>query len=104
MRSSSVSPPRIHATLREGERLADLVPILPTTDPPLPPPTLEEVDVIREREISWKGVSAIILLLLKWFKCSRKFRSSHSVCFNGFDPSRCALQTSSSSSTSASCW
>ncbi|KAJ9093441.1 hypothetical protein QFC20_007123 [Naganishia adeliensis] len=36
-----------------------------------PPQTLEEVDVARHREITSKAVSAILLLLLKWFKASR---------------------------------
>lgn len=39
---------------------------------PLPPPTLDEVDVTRHREITSKAVSAIILLTLKWFKVSRR--------------------------------
>ena len=37
-----------------------------------PPQTLEEVDVARHREITSKAVSAILLLLLKWFKASRE--------------------------------
>jgi len=41
--------------------------------PPAPPPTLDEIDVIRHREITSKAVSAILLLILKWFKVSRKF-------------------------------
>jgi hypothetical protein len=36
-----------------------------------PPPTKEEIDIARHREITSKAVSAIILLLLKWFKASR---------------------------------
>ena len=74
-------------------------------DPPLPPPTLEEVDVIREREIAWKGVSAIILLLLKWFKCSRKSSLPASSRRSLLTPHLLrALQTSSNSNTSANCW
>jgi len=34
--------------------------------------SLEEVDVARHREITSKAVSAILLLLLKWFKASRQ--------------------------------
>lgn len=34
--------------------------------------SLEEVDVARHREITSKAVSAILLLLLKWFKASRE--------------------------------
>jgi hypothetical protein len=41
--------------------------------PPLHPPTLDEIDVTRHREITTKAVSAILLLTLKWFKVSRKF-------------------------------
>ena len=36
-----------------------------------PPPTLDEIDVVRHREITSKAVSAILLLVLKWFKVSR---------------------------------
>lgn len=35
------------------------------------PPSIDEIDVIRHREITSKAVSAIILLTLKWFKVSR---------------------------------
>lgn len=42
--------------------------------PPAPPPTLDEIDVTRHREITSKAVSAILLLVLKWFKVSREFR------------------------------
>jgi len=38
--------------------------------PPLPSP--EEIDINRHREITSKAVSAILILLLKWFKASRK--------------------------------
>ena len=37
----------------------------------MPPPSLDEIDVIRHREITSKAVGAILLLLLKWFKVSR---------------------------------
>lgn len=37
------------------------------------PPSLDEIDVIRHREITSKAVSAILLLVLKWFKVSRMF-------------------------------
>jgi hypothetical protein len=36
-----------------------------------PPMSLEEIDIVRHREITIKAVSAIILLTLKWFKVSR---------------------------------
>jgi hypothetical protein len=35
------------------------------------PPTKEEIDVARHREITSKAVSAILVLVLKWFKASR---------------------------------
>lgn len=41
--------------------------------PPAPPPTLDEIDVTRHREITSKAVSAILLLILKWFKVSREW-------------------------------
>ena len=41
--------------------------------PPMPPPSLDEIDVIRHREITSKAVGAILLLLLKWFKVSRAY-------------------------------
>lgn len=41
--------------------------------PQMPPPTVDEIDVIRHREITSKAVSAIILLALKWFKVSREY-------------------------------
>ena len=37
-----------------------------------PPPTREELDIARHREITSKAVSAILILLLKWYKVSRK--------------------------------
>lgn len=36
----------------------------------LPPPTRAEIDLARHREITSKAVSAILVLLLKWFKAS----------------------------------
>lgn len=41
---------------------------------PPTPPSREEIDVARHREITSKAVSAILLLVLKWFKASRKSR------------------------------
>ncbi len=40
--------------------------------PPAHPPTLEETDVTRHREVTSKAVSAILLITLKWFKVSRE--------------------------------
>ncbi|RSH81541.1 Factor arrest protein 11 [Saitozyma podzolica] len=47
----------------------------PTSEMPrapenVPPPTREEVDIARHREITSKAVSAIIILMMKWFKAS----------------------------------
>ena len=39
-----------------------------------PPPTLEDVDVARHREITSKAVSAILILCLKWFKVSHAMK------------------------------
>lgn len=41
--------------------------------------TLEEVDVARHREITSKAVSAVLILLLKWFKASRAHARSLSL-------------------------
>ena len=38
--------------------------------------TVEEMDVVRHREIASKAVSAILLLTLKWFKVSRRLLTS----------------------------
>ena len=38
---------------------------------------IEEVDAMRTREITAKAVSGILLLLLKWFKVSRKQTPPH---------------------------
>jgi len=68
-----------------GERAKyDDFPSAAQEQPPMPPPSLDEIDVIRHREITSKAVSAIILLTLKWFKVSRRFsdlgRSTRSEC------------------------
>ncbi|KAN0064740.1 Factor arrest protein 11 [Thecaphora frezii] len=42
-----------------------------------PPPTLEDVDVARHREILTKAVSAILLLSLKWFKASHVMKFNY---------------------------
>ncbi|KAJ1029152.1 hypothetical protein NDA18_002780 [Ustilago nuda] len=42
-----------------------------------PPPTLEDVDVARHREILTKAVSAILLLCLKWFKASHVMKFNY---------------------------
>ncbi|KAF9055024.1 N1221-domain-containing protein [Hymenopellis radicata] len=47
-------------------------------EPPNPPtPTLDEIDVTRHREITSKAVSAILLLVLKWFKVSHVMKFHH---------------------------
>lgn len=48
--------------------------------PPQPPPSPEEIDVMRHREITSKAVSAILMLTLKWFKASRMLCFPISVC------------------------
>lgn len=53
--------------------------------PPMTPPSIDEIDVIRHREITSKAVSAIILLTLKWFKVSRG-------CFNLDQPAQPELR------------
>ncbi|KAG6866536.1 hypothetical protein C0991_003080 [Blastosporella zonata] len=45
--------------------------------PPPPPPTLDEIDVTRHREVTSKAVSAILLLVLKWFKVSHVMKFHH---------------------------
>lgn len=57
-----------------GERAkGDYLTLATQEQPPMPPPSIDEIDVIRHREITSKAVSAIILLTLKWFKVSRRF-------------------------------
>ena len=65
--------------LMEGTRIDG--PVLAAQEqPPMPPPSIDEIDVIRHREITSKAVSAIILLTLKWFKVSRKFVNVRQSC------------------------
>ncbi|KAK7061485.1 Striatin-interacting protein 1 [Favolaschia claudopus] len=49
----------------------------PQDQPPPPPPTSDEIDVTRHREITSKAVSAILLLVLKWFKVSHVMKFHH---------------------------
>ena len=47
---------------------------LPSTteeEPPEQQLNLEEMDIMRHREITSKAVSAILILMLRWFKTSR---------------------------------
>ena len=39
---------------------------------PVPEPSVGDVDASRTREITAKAATGIILLMLKWFKVSRK--------------------------------
>jgi hypothetical protein len=39
-----------------------------------PPTDMEEIDMARLREVTGKAVSGSLLLLLKWFKRSRKIQ------------------------------
>lgn len=43
----------------------------------LPPPTVEDIDILRHREITTKAISAILLLMLKWFKTSHALKFHH---------------------------
>ncbi|KAF8165029.1 hypothetical protein B0H34DRAFT_855483 [Crassisporium funariophilum] len=52
-------------------------PILAQDQLPLVAPTLDEIDVTRHREITSKAVSAILLLVLKWFKVSHVMKFHH---------------------------
>ncbi|QRV73145.1 striatin-interacting protein 1 [Ceratobasidium sp. AG-Ba] len=45
--------------------------------PMQPPPSPEEIDVMRHREITSKAVSAILMLTLKWFKASHIMKFHH---------------------------
>ncbi|KAF9057415.1 hypothetical protein BJ165DRAFT_1334998 [Panaeolus papilionaceus] len=49
----------------------------PQDSMPSIPPTLDEIDVTRHREITSKAVSAILLLVLKWFKVSHVMKFHH---------------------------
>ncbi|KAJ7507480.1 hypothetical protein B0H11DRAFT_2313278 [Mycena galericulata] len=49
----------------------------PQDQPSPPPPTSDEIDVTRHREITSKAVSAILLLVLKWFKVSHIMKFHH---------------------------
>lgn len=42
-----------------------------------PPPTLEDIDIVRHREITSKAISGILLLLLKWFKVSHVMKFNY---------------------------
>ncbi|TFY81816.1 hypothetical protein EWM64_g2205 [Hericium alpestre] len=54
-------------------------PGVPTEPQPVPsaPPTLDEIDITRHREITTKAVSAVLLLTLKWFKVSHVMKFHH---------------------------
>ncbi|KAF7353029.1 Striatin-interacting protein 1 [Mycena venus] len=49
----------------------------PQDQPSPQPPTSDEIDVTRHREITSKAVSAILLLVLKWFKVSHIMKFHH---------------------------
>ncbi|KII95814.1 hypothetical protein PLICRDRAFT_98306 [Plicaturopsis crispa FD-325 SS-3] len=49
----------------------------PQEQPPPPNLTLDDIDVLRHREITSKAVSAILLLVLKWFKVSHVMKFHH---------------------------
>jgi hypothetical protein len=58
---------------------AQLTSITAPEQVPTVPPTLDEIDVTRHREITSKAVSAILLLVLKWFKVSRKLSTPNRI-------------------------
>ncbi|MCO5613699.1 hypothetical protein L7F22_067977 [Adiantum nelumboides] len=65
----------------DTKRLHRTAQIAPTSKPrrrrrldEAPPPTLEDIDIVRHREITSKAVSAILLLTLKWFKASHAMK------------------------------
>lgn len=61
---------------QQGQRPMDPASIpLPNNIDPLDLP-VSEIEAYRSREITGKAVSGILLILLKWFKVSRKFRRS----------------------------
>ncbi|KAI5451374.1 Factor arrest protein 11 [Naganishia albida] len=64
--------PAANANVQHGSPGAEVPEVVET-----PPQTLEEVDVARHREITSKAVSAILLLLLKWFKASHIIKFQH---------------------------
>ena len=45
--------------------------------PPVSDPSVEDIDAARTREITAKAATGIILLMLKWFKVSRKSSLSY---------------------------
>lgn len=43
---------------------------------------IDEIEAMRSREITAKAVSGILLILLKWFKVSRKLVTPRCYCFH----------------------
>lgn len=58
-----------------GQRMPDpaSIPLPNNVDPSELP--IEEIEAFRSREITAKAVSGILLIMLKWFKVSRKLSS-----------------------------
>ena len=52
------------------------IPLPNTLDPSEMP--IDEIEAMRSREITAKAVSGILLILLKWFKVSRRFSNRFS--------------------------
>lgn len=72
--TSSVFPPAGMSRqykLKYRPQKRNLTDYLAQEQVPSVPPTLDDIDVTRHREITSKAVSAILLLVLKWFKVSR---------------------------------
>lgn len=61
------------ATVTANQNLAGPAPNAeePQSSDPPPDLSLEDIDILRHREITSKAVSAILILTLKWFKASR---------------------------------
>ncbi|KAF9452194.1 N1221-domain-containing protein [Macrolepiota fuliginosa MF-IS2] len=63
---SSVFPPGVSSPINSAP-----------DQPPPQTPSLDEIDVTRHREITSKAVSAILFIVLKWFKVSHAMKFHH---------------------------
>ncbi|KAJ2933682.1 hypothetical protein H1R20_g3398, partial [Candolleomyces eurysporus] len=76
---ATVSPNATNIPVPQSSTSSVFPPVLgsPPEQISQPPPTLDEIDVVRHREITSKAVSAILLLVLKWFKVSHVMKFHH---------------------------
>ncbi|KAF8665597.1 hypothetical protein AX16_000054 [Volvariella volvacea WC 439] len=75
---ATINPSQNQALQSQPSNSSNFPAMSPAQDqPPQPPPTLEDIDVTRHREITTKAVSAILLLVLKWFKVSHVMKFHH---------------------------